>query len=154
MSQPCPCGSGEVFEKCCQPFLLNAQIAPTPSALMRSRYSAYAMQNADYLIATWHADCQPERWRESLEEGFKNTHWLGLNVIDAQPGKQADEGYVEFAARFKEPDKEEIHLVHERSRFLRVNERWYYIDGIKPQPGRNDSCPCGSGKKYKKCCGR
>jgi len=70
------------------------------------------------------------------------------------PGKNADEGYVEFAARFQEQGSEAVQLVHERSRFLRVNERWYYIDGVKPQSGRNDSCPCGSGKKYKKCCGR
>lgn len=154
MSQPCPCGSGEVFEKCCQPFLLNTHVAPTPSALMRSRYSAYVTHNADYLIATWHADCQPGRWKESLEEGFQNTQWLGLNVIDAKLGQHEDEGFVEFAARFQEPDSQNVHLIHERSRFLRVNERWYYIDGIKPQTGRNDNCPCGSGKKYKKCCGR
>lgn len=112
------------------------------------------MQDADYLIATWHAQCQPGRWQESLTEGFKNTQWLGLNVIDSQPGEHADEGYVEFAARFQEPGSAKVHLIHERSRFLRVNERWYYIDGVKPQPGRNDSCPCGCGKKYKKCCGR
>ncbi|WP_411751462.1 SEC-C metal-binding domain-containing protein, partial [Serratia sp. (in: enterobacteria)] len=44
--------------------------------------------------------------------------------------------------------------MHERSRFLRLEQRWYYIDGTKPQPGRNAICPCGSGKKYKKCCGQ
>lgn len=154
MSQSCPCASGEPFEKCCQPFLTNKAFAPTPSTLMRSRYSAYVMKNADYLIETWHADCQPARWRESLEEGFVNTQWLGLNVIEETPGKHADESYVEFAARFQEQGNEAAYLVHERSRFLRVNERWYYIDGVKPQPGRNDVCPCGSGKKFKKCCGR
>ncbi len=154
MSHPCPCGSGAAFEKCCQPFLLNARSAPTPSALMRSRYSAYVMKDADYLVETWHPDCQPTRWRTSLQEGFANTEWLGLNVIAQQEGKNSDEGYVEFAARFQEAGAEDTHLVHERSRFLRMNERWYYIDGVKPQTGRNDACPCGSGKKYKKCCGR
>jgi len=154
LSQSCPCGRDETFEKCCQPFLTHSAFASTPSTLMRSRYSAYVTKNADYLLATWHADCQAARWRESLEEGFATTKWLGLNVIDALPGKNADEGYVEFAARFQEQGSEAVQLVHERSRFLRVNERWYYIDGVKPQSGRNDSCPCGSGKKYKKCCGR
>jgi len=154
LSHPCPCGSGAAFEKCCQPFLINAHSAPTPSTLMRSRYSAYVMKNADYLIATWHPDCEPGRWRESLEEGFSNTQWLGLNVISQQEGRNDDEGFVEFAARYEEQATEGTHLVHERSRFLRVDERWYYIDGVRPQPGRNDLCPCGSGKKYKKCCGR
>ncbi|AVF34075.1 YchJ family protein [Rahnella sikkimica] len=154
MSQLCPCCSNLSYEECCQPYLSETKVAPTPSALMRSRYTAYAMQNASYLIATWHPDCQPEQWRGSLQEGFANTLWQGLQVIDSQNGRDADEGFVEFAARFTGPNDEKIHLIHERSRFLRLKDRWYYIDGIKPQTGRNDACPCGSGKKYKKCCGK
>lgn len=154
MSQLCPCCSNLSYEECCQPYLSETKVAPTPSALMRSRYTAYALQNASYLIATWHPDCQPEQWRNSLQEGFANTLWQGLQVIDSQSGRDDNEGFVEFAARFTEPNDEKIHLIHERSRFLRLKDRWYYIDGIKPQTGRNDACPCGSGKKYKKCCGK
>lgn len=154
MSQLCPCCSNLSYEECCQPYLSETKVAPTPSALMRSRYTAYAMQNASYLIATWHPDCQPEQWRSSLQEGFANTLWQGLQVIASQDGRDENEGFVEFAARFTEPDNEKVHLIHERSRFLRLKDRWYYIDGIKPQTGRNDACPCGSGKKYKKCCGK
>ena len=154
MSERCPCCSTLLFEECCQPYICEIKVAPTPSALMRSRYTAYVLKNASYLIATWHPDCQPEKWRDSLQEGFANTHWQGLQVIDQQEGRDPAEGFVEFAARFTEPGSDAVHLIHERSRFLRLNERWYYIDGIKPQTGRNDACPCGSGKKYKKCCGK
>lgn len=153
MSQLCPCGSNILFDECCQPYLTGTKPAPTPSALMRSRYTAYVRKNASYLIATWHPNCQSEALRESLQEGFETTHWLGLRVIDQQKGRDEEEGFVEFAARFTETGQEHLHLIHERSRFLRLKDRWYYVDGIKPQTGRNDTCPCGSGKKYKKCCG-
>lgn len=153
MSQLCPCGSNLSLDECCQPYLCETKPAPTPSALMRSRYTAYVLKNASYLIATWHPDCQPENWRESLQEGFATTDWQGLRVIGQQPGRDEEEGFVEFAARFTETGQTQIHLIHERSRFLRLKDRWYYIDGMKPQTGRNDACPCGSGKKYKKCCG-
>lgn len=153
MQQLCLCGSGITQEMCCQPYLLGERYASTPVALMRSRYSAYVMKDADYLIDSWHPECSALSWRENLIEGFANTQWLGLRVISEQAGKDINEGYVEFAARYQEQGTELSTLVHERSRFLRINERWYYIDGIKPQTGRNDICPCGSGKKYKKCCG-
>lgn len=154
MSELCPCGSSLSYEECCQPYIIENKVAPSPAALMRSRYTAYVLKNASYLIATWHPDCQPEQWRDSLQEGFTSTHWQGLQVISETGGRDNDEGFVEFAARFTETGDEHIHLIHERSRFLRLKERWYYIDGIKPQTGRNDACPCGSGKKYKKCCGK
>jgi len=74
-----------------------------------------------------------------------------------------DEGFVEFRAVFSEAGGED--MAHtERSRFVKEGDRWYYVDGLLPTPvtyrreeekvGRNDLCPCGSGKKYKKCCGK
>ena len=154
MSLLCPCGSNILFDECCQPYIDETKPAPTPTALMLSRYTAYTLKNASYLIATWHPDCHAEHWRESLQDGFATTQWLGLQVLNQHEGRDQDEGFVEFAARFTETGQEQIHLIHERSRFLRLKDRWYYIDGIKPQTGRNDACPCGSGKKYKKCCGK
>ncbi len=154
MSDLCPCGSGTLFATCCQPRITGTKPAEAPEALMRSRYSAYVTGNADYLIASWHPDCHAENFRASLLEGFANTEWLGLHVISHQDGKQANEGFVEFAARFREPGLSKIVLIHERSRFIRINEHWYYIDGFTPETGRNDPCPCGADKKYKKCCGR
>lgn len=120
---------------------------------MRSRYTAYVKQQIDYLIATWHPDCQAEQWRENIVQSFNTTEWKGLVVIAEEKGSCIDEGYVEFIARFA--DKETEHgTIHERSRFLCLEQRWYYIDGSKPQVGRNAVCRCGSGKKYKKCCGQ
>ncbi|CAM3554102.1 hypothetical protein BS639_07875 [Rouxiella silvae] len=148
----CPCGSESEFEQCCQPAITGVRLAATPEVLMRSRYSAYVTKNADYLISSWHPDCHAADFRHALLEGFESTQWLGLQVIATAAGKNADEGFVEFSARYQDSDGSAVVLVHERSRFLRANERWYYIDGIKPQTGRNDPCPCGSGKKYKKCC--
>lgn len=120
---------------------------------MRSRYTAYVKQQIDYLIATWHPDCQAEQWRESIAQSVNATEWKGLIVIAEEKGSCIDEGYVEFIAHFS--DKETEHgIIHERSRFLCLEQRWYYIDGNKPQVGRNAVCRCGSGKKYKKCCGQ
>jgi SEC-C motif-containing protein len=121
---------------------------------MRSRFTAYVNHNVDYLIATWHPDCGAEAWRNAIVDSFKNTEWLGLTIVEEKAGHEPDEGFVEFIARFTDGESGEPQTMHERSRFLRRDQRWYYIDGTKPQPGRNAMCPCGSGKKYKKCCGR
>ncbi|CAI0728107.1 YchJ family protein [Serratia ficaria] len=153
MPESCPCGSGLEYNACCGPYIAGSQIAPTPGALMRSRFSAYVRHSLDYLIATWHPDCHASAARSAIGDSFKDTEWLGLTIVEEKTGHHADEGFVEFIARFVDGSGEP-QAMHERSRFLRLEQRWYYIDGTKPQPGRNAICPCGSGKKYKKCCGR
>lgn len=152
MSQPCPCGSALEYSLCCGPYLAFDRIPATPALLMRSRYCAFAMKNADYLVATWHPSCQAETFKADIAAGFAATHWLGLTVYEEADGSTPDEGFVSFVARFQENGKSGA--IIERSRFLRDGARWYYIDGTRPQPGRNDPCPCGSGKKFKKCCGQ
>jgi len=119
---------------------------------MRSRYAAFVIKDADYLIKTWHPSCQAAQFRQDIVSGFANTEWLGLRVYDSAPGSSADEGYVSFVARFTDNNK--LGVIIERSRFLKESGQWYYIDGTRPQFGRNDPCPCGSGKKFKKCCGQ
>lgn len=119
---------------------------------MRSRYSAFVMKDADYLLSTWHPSCEPQGFRHDLEQSFSGTEWLGLTIFAADEGKTPDEGYVSFVARFREHNKSGALI--ERSRFLKENGQWYYIDGTRPLIGRNDPCPCGSGKKFKKCCGQ
>ncbi|CAK7056812.1 YchJ family protein [Providencia rettgeri] len=148
----CCCGNEAQFEHCCSPFLRGLSIPQTPEQLMRSRYSAYVHHNVDYLIETWHPDCHAEEYREELINSFIQTQWLGLCVISSSYAKNPDEGYVEFSACFIDEKADHKQLIHERSRFIRINSRWYYIDGITPKVGRNDLCPCGSSKKYKKCC--
>ncbi|TNV13806.1 YchJ family protein [Buttiauxella sp. B2] len=152
MSQLCPCGSGLEYSLCCQPYLRADTLAPTPPQLMRSRYTAYVMQDADYLVATWYPQTRSPSLKSDISRSFDTTHWLGLTVYEASAGCDENEGFVSFVARFE--DQGEESAIIERSRFLKENGQWYYVDGIRPQFGRNDTCPCGSGKKYKKCCGR
>ncbi|ALD74953.1 UPF0225 protein YchJ [Citrobacter portucalensis] len=118
---------------------------------MRSRYCAFVMKDADYLIRTWHPDCHAAEFRDDIIAGFTHTEWLGLTVFEQETADTENIGYVSFVARFSEQGK--TGAIIERSRFLKENGQWYYIDGTRPQIGRNDTCPCGSGKKFKKCCG-
>lgn len=154
MSEQCPCGSTREYQQCCQPYHLGTQVAEKPAILMRSRYCAYVKKNADYLISTWHPDCHAQEWREGIVQSFANTIWCGLTVVAETAGSHNDEAFVEFIARSTDANNSQITAMHERSRFLRIKEHWYYIDGVRPAVGRNDTCPCGSAKKYKKCCGR
>ncbi|KDF33287.1 UPF0225 protein ychJ [Klebsiella aerogenes MGH 77] len=152
LSQLCPCGSALEYSSCCQRYLTGGQLAPSPSQLMRSRYSAFVMKDVDYLIKTWHPHCEAPRFRADIEKGFANAQWLGLTVFATDNGRSSDEGFVSFIARFTEDNRPGA--IIERSRFLKENGQWYYIDGTRPLIGRNDPCPCGSGKKFKKCCGQ
>ena len=173
MTQPtpsCPCGSQRPLAECCQPIHQNPSLATHPEQLMRSRYSAHVLGLVDYVVATYHPSCEAEQHREAIAESV-NSQWLGLEVINSEIASEA-EGYVEFKAFYQ--DGNEQYCLHERSRFLKEmvdgQPQWYYIDGEYPEPpvaeetkpapvvsdkvGRNDPCPCGSGKKYKKCCGK
>jgi SEC-C motif-containing protein len=148
---PCPCGSGSALATCCGIYL-NGAAAPTPEALMRSRYTAYALRNGDYVSATWHPSSRPAR----LDLKTEATRWLGLTLVEAPPPNPDGTGEVEFSADFIADGCRQT--LHETSRFLREDGRWYYLDGEarwerRKPPGRNDPCWCGSGKKFKKCCG-
>lgn len=149
MSQLCPCGSGLDYSLCCQPYLRGERVAERASQLMRSRYTAFVVHDVDWLISSWHPSCQAAQMRESIVAGFANTHWLGLTIFDEVPEK-CGESFVSFVARYEENGVPGA--IIERSRFLKEQGQWYYIDGIRPTFGRNDPCPCGSGKKFKKCC--
>lgn len=153
----CPCGSGDPFENCCGPCLSGNRPAPTAEALMRSRYTAFVRRLWEYLDRT-HA---PETWKHAGEPQ-ESLEWLGLEVLSTEAGGEGDsEGKVEFVAHYRAGGAEG--RLHEISRFVRRNGMWYYLDGKfpgcgrssdkTPKPGRNDPCSCGSGKKYKKCCG-
>ena len=152
MAEQCPCGSKMQYSACCETYLEGASLPATPEALMRSRYCAYVKHNTRYLIDTWHPSCHAERFAADIEESYAATTWRGLTIINSEGTPSDVEGYVTFFARFTENQRESF--IHERSRFLREEQRWYYIDGTFPPIGRNDQCPCGSGKKFKKCCGQ
>jgi len=147
----CPCGSGKTYRDCCAPLHRGESLAPSAEALMRSRYSAYVLKLGDYLAATWHCSTRPV----PLDITGDATPWQRLRIIATEKGGETDsEGVVEFAADYSGGQ------LHERSRFVREQGQWFYVGGEILPPvaaakvGRNDPCPCGSGRKYKKCCGK
>ena len=147
----CPCGSGLCLGDCCLPLISGRAAAVSALALMRSRYTAYVLGRVDYLSASWHPATRPQQ----LELGG-NIEWLGLEVLSCKAGLEGDtKGSVEFVARYQQQDRKG--QAHENSRFVREQGVWLYLDGdlkTAAVTGRNDPCTCGSGKKFKKCCGR
>lgn len=151
----CYCGNSASYEQCCKPIHDNHSLAIHPEQLMRARYSAHVLGLVDFVIATYHPSCQAELQRTEIEQSI-NSHWCGLEVVEAQSGSHADEGFVHFKA-YCTQDNQQFYL-EERSRFIKQDGLWFYIDGQFPEQyqqskiGRNDPCRCGSGKKFKKCC--
>jgi SEC-C motif-containing protein len=122
----CPCGSQRHYKNCCQPIHRSPDAAKRPAQLMRARYSAYALGLVDFIVATYHPSCQAENDRQEIEQGTQ-TQWTKLVVLEAENGHHADEGFVSFKAYFEQNG--EHYSLQERSRFIRENGRWYYIDG-------------------------
>lgn len=126
-AQACPCGSGRAYAQCCGRWHAG-EPAPDAAALMRSRYSAYVLKLRDYLLATWHPDTRPSPDALGLEDApGARTAWLGLEV-KSHRATGADTAEVEFLARFRVGGGRAQRLV-ERSRFERIDGRWYYRDG-------------------------
>ena len=121
---------------------------------MRSRYSAYCEGNVDYLIDTRHPSKRKFDDRINLVKSVKTTVWESLAVLSTRQGRKRDTtGLVEFMAVYSQPEWGQL---HERSRFIKDDERWFYVDGemLPPVlPKRNQPCWCGSGKKFKHCHG-
>jgi SEC-C motif-containing protein len=120
----CPCGGAE-YVQCCGRFIEGNAVPQTAEELMRSRYTAYTMRNEPYLKATWHASKRPA---EPVVEN-DDTKWLGLEVRKHVPA--GEEATVEFVARCKIGGR--AHRLHEVSRFVREEGRWYYVDGSFPE---------------------
>lgn len=119
----CPCGSGEVYGACCGP-LHAGEPAPTAERLMRSRYTAFAIGDAAYLLASRHASTRPARM--DLDSDVR---WLHLAILDREAGGPFDAtGVVEFVATYRDGDGRGEQ--HERSRFVREGGHWFYVDGV------------------------
>ncbi len=150
---PCPCNPEKEFARCCSPYLAGTAHAATAEELMRSRYSAYVNGDFDYLLATWHPDNRDATPDFAAQAGIR---WQGLEIIDVQAGGPDDtQGMVEFKVRYQ--DRGRTSFLHEKSKFVKQEGKWFYVSGrIMPcrsaRVGRNQPCPCGSGRKYKKCC--
>ena len=152
----CPCNHQKTFEECCGPYLAGKARPLTAEALMRSRYSAYAQRDYAYLLRTRHESSRPP---ETNSDMSADVNWTGLEILATEEGGENDDkGTVEFVAHYR--TSKITNSLHEKSRFVREDGQWFYVDGetipVKPitsvKVGRNEPCPCGSGKKYKKCC--
>lgn len=174
-SSLCPCSSQKTYSECCLPLIKGEKYATTPEALMRSRYTAFTEKNIDYLFNTMTADLQEMNDLEDLRHFSEQVEsWIKLEIMDAPIlSSYATEGQVEFTAHFMHEGKTK-HM-HENSRFIKINGRWLYAghdhqcgshhhsqqhnhhssdDYSDSKISRNGPCPCDSGKKYKKCCGK
>ena len=156
----CPCGSGKKYGECCEPIIKGTTKAATAEALMRARYSAYVAHEIDFIISSCEegegiADID----KEATEEWSRQSKWQGLKILRTE--EKDDEGIVEFIADYTLDQMIQHH--QEIAGFKKINGDWKYVTGniitetVKrdgAKVGRNDPCPCGSGKKYKKCCGK
>jgi SEC-C motif-containing protein len=153
----CPCGSTYPFSSCCEPLISGRRKASTAEALMRSRYTAYVVRNVDYLLETWHPTTRPA----DIDSGTI-PQWHSLHIVKTEAGDDRhSSGTVEFKAVALSRGK--TLQLHENSRFVKEHDRWYYVDGDvkgdkspvsrQRKVGRNEPCPCDSGRKFKKCCG-
>ena len=130
----CHCKSKKEFSICCEPYLKGDKTPSNPLELMRSRYSAYCLADAKYI--------------EMIKQAAQNVEWLSLEII------LASENIVEFKAYYR--DAQGLSVQHEKSFFVFQNNRWLYDKGVlyNSKIERNKECPCGSRKKYKKCCAK
>ena len=146
----CKCGSGIIEADCCIKIIQGKLKAATAEALMRSRYCAYGLGDVGYLRASWHHSTRPAEI--DLSEPVE---WLALHINHTRAGVAGDkEGWVEFTVSYKAAGH--FAQMHELSYFVFEQGRWFYVDGemlAADMPGRNTQCPCGSGLKFKRCCG-
>lgn len=160
----CPCGTGRSYQECCGVYHKNPGTAPTAESLMRSRYSAFAVGDYSYINATQKLGDDKSLNESDADETSAQTRWTKLEIHSTEAGLIKDNtGTVTFSAHFMEGHH--AGLLTERSMFEKMNGQWFYVSGdheIHHNPplkhsqatkaGRNAPCPCGSGKKFKKCC--
>lgn len=156
----CPCGLPKHLTECCQPYIAG-ETAPTAEALMRSRYTAITLGKLDHIERTCTENAVHSFNRVDMEASLPGVEWLGLDILATEHGKEHDiHGTVSFRFRYRYRGGEMSQ--HEIASFVREDGEWRF-DGsiINPklppvrsiQIGRNDPCSCGSGKRFKKCCG-
>lgn len=159
----CPCGSNLPSSECCLPLIKGDRPAATAEQVMRARYSAYALAEVGYLLSSLHPDHRSDFDEKSTRTWAEGSQWHSLEIITTEGGGPEDsEGRVEFVASYTEKGIKKNH--HELATFTKKDGIWYFANGevvpsrplvrSTPKTGRNDPCPCGSGKKFKKCCGQ
>ncbi len=157
----CPCGSNQTYEQCCEPFIKGIKIASTPEELLRARYTAHVKCEVDFIVSTVAPEKREAHDVNGIKKWASESTWDGLEILKVgSVTPESTEGTVEFVANYREKLKKIRH--HEIAHFKKIEGKWYFDDSEvpfqqvvndEPKVGRNDPCPCGSGKKYKKCCG-
>ncbi|HTZ19158.1 MAG TPA: YchJ family protein [Dissulfurispiraceae bacterium] len=159
----CPCGSALAYSECCGPIIKGERSAETAEQVMRARYSAYAVKELDYLLTSLHPGHRSDYDAKSTRAWAERAQWHKLDILEKSGGGPEDkEGKVEFVATYTEGGIKRDHS--EVASFEKDDGTWYFVSGeavppkqvirTNPKIGRNDPCTCGSGKKYKKCCGK
>jgi len=159
----CPCGSTKPYADCCLPLISGKQQAVMAEQVMRSRYTAYVKKEMTWLCDSLHPDERAGYDDTGSRAWAERAEWHGIKILRTTKGGPEDQdGTVEFVVSFTENGTAQEH--HELSSFKKTGGRWYFVNGKVqgPQPvvrqtpkaGRNDPCPCNSGKKFKKCCGK
>ena len=157
----CPCGSGNTYQQCCEEIITGSRVAQTAEELMRARYSAYVFAEMDFIFESTHPEHREGYDHAGTRTWAETAEWLELEIISTKKGGPDESiGEVEFIARFNEKGNLVEH--HEAGQFKRKEGNWFFTEGtmVKQRPltvtkiGRNDPCSCGSGVKYKKCCGK
>jgi SEC-C motif-containing protein len=173
----CFCGSNLTFNQCCEPIILGEKLAATAEQLMRARYSAYVQKDVLFLEKSLAPESRADFNREETKKWANSANWKELKILNTKKGQAEDKrGTVEFIATYEVNGELIDH--HEVSEFKKNPQgQWFFVDGDghthkhgeghhdhhntavetvrreSPKIGRNDPCSCGSGKKYKKCCG-
>ena len=147
----CPCGSNKAYLECCGAFIEGHSVPNTPEELMRSRYTAYSQANIDYIARTMKGPAAIGFDPEDAKTWAEQVEWLRLDVLKTE--SKPPLGWVEFIAHFSNQGIKQN--IHELSEFHLEDGQWFYTKrkNLSAHVGRNDPCPCGSNKKYKKCCG-
>ncbi|QGM80039.1 preprotein translocase subunit SecA [Otariodibacter oris] len=146
----CPCQSGKLYADCCEPLHLGKEKPNNAEQLMRSRYTAYTQSNIDYIVATTVPNQQQSLDKELMTVWSKTTQWMGLEIIQHNPKFSKNHATVEFKALFKTDNGQDVH--HELSLFVNIDDRWFFVDP-NVRVSKKQPCICGSGKKFKQCCG-
>src|SRR5690348_9270548 len=159
-NETCPCGSGAPFATCCEPIINGTRESETAEELMRARYSAFVTGAIDFIVNSTHSHTRKEIDLDFIREWSQGSEWRGLQILETKELSE-DKALVSFDAQNTQNGKEHSH--REKSLLERENGEWRFVTGDElknptvryetPKPGRNDPCPCGSGKKYKKCHG-
>src|SRR5687767_2877101 len=159
-NQACPCGSGTPFATCCEPIINGTREAETAEQLMRARYSAFVTGAIDFIVDSTHSRTRKEIDISFIREWSQTSTWRGLQIFETKVVNE-NKAFISFEAQYTQNGQDQNH--REKSLFEREDGQWRFVTGDElknptvryetPRPGRNDPCPCGSGKKYKKCHG-